>query len=92
MSREAMEEAGLSIRPSDLTLVHTMHRRAEEERLGFFFRAERWTGEPVNREPHKCDDLGWFPIDGWPEATIPYICEALRHVLAGEPYSDFGWS
>ena len=72
MAREAREEAGLILRPEDLTLVHTMHRRAEEERLGFFFRPERWAGEPVNREPHKCDDLSWFPVGDWPQTTIPY--------------------
>jgi 8-oxo-dGTP diphosphatase len=45
----------------------------------------------VNLEPHKCDHLDWFPLDAWPEETIPYIREALEHVLAGRPYSDFGW-
>jgi 8-oxo-dGTP diphosphatase len=91
MAREAREEAGLILRPEDLTLVHTMHRRAEEERLGFFFRPERWTGEPVNHEPHKCDDLSWFPVGDWPQTTIPYIRAALEHVLAGCAYSEFGW-
>jgi len=91
MAREAFEEAGIVIRPADLSLVHTMHRRAEEERLGFFFRAERWSGQPVNREPHKCDDLSWFPVGAWPEETIPYIRTALEHVLTGRPYSEFGW-
>ena len=91
MAREAAEEAGLVIDPADLVLAHTMHRRAEEERLGFFFRTERWQGRPVNREPHKCDHLDWFPLDAWPEQTIPYIGAAVTHVLAGRPYSDFGW-
>ena len=97
MAREAMEEAGLTIDPADLTLVHTMHRRGnkargDEERVGFFFRAERWVGRPENREPHKCDDLAWFPMDEWPNTTIPYIRTALEHVLAGRPYSDLGWT
>jgi len=91
MAREAFEEAGIVVRPADLTLVHTMHRMAEEERLGFFLRAERWSGRPVNREPHKCDDLSWFPIGEWPADTIPYIRTALEHALAGRPYSEFGW-
>lgn len=95
MCREALEEAGLTIAPADLALVHVMHRAGEQagdqERVGFFFRAARWSGEPRNGEPHKCDDLGWFPIDRWPVNTIPYIRTALEHVLAGRPYSDLGW-
>jgi 8-oxo-dGTP pyrophosphatase MutT (NUDIX family) len=92
MAREAMEEAGLSIAPDALELVHVMHRRSEEERMGFFFRARRWSGEPRNCEPHKCDDLAWFPMGEPPADTIPYVRLALDHVFAGRPYSEFGWS
>ncbi len=55
MAREASEEAGLKIHPSEMKLAHTMHRKAEEERLSLFFRPEKWSGEPINREPRKCD-------------------------------------
>lgn len=68
-----------------------MHRRAENERMGFFFRPSRWSGEPENREPDKCDDLAWFAWGDWPANTIPYIRAALEKVTAGEPYSAFGW-
>ena len=91
VAREAKEEAGLTIRRRDLTLVHTLHRRAEEERLGFFCRAARWSGEPSNLEPDKCDDLGWFAMNQPPKPTIPYIRAVLEHVAAGRPYSEFGW-
>ena len=91
MAREAREEAGLTIDPADLELVHTMHRLAEEERLGFFLRPRRWAGRPVNREPHKCDDLAWFRLGDWPATAIPYVRTAVEHALAGRPYSEFGW-
>lgn len=91
MAREALEEAGLVIAPVDLTLAHTMHRSGDEERVGFFFTCARWPGEPRNCEPHKCDDLSWFPVGDWPDETIPYIREALEHVLAGRSYGEFGW-
>jgi 8-oxo-dGTP pyrophosphatase MutT (NUDIX family) len=95
MAREAEEEAGLIIDPADLTLVHTMHRKAEtageDERLGFFFRPSKWIGRPDNREPQKCDDLAWFPIDRPPADTIPYIRTAIGHIRASRAYSSHGW-
>ena len=91
MAREADEEAGLHIDPNDLTLVHTMHRMSDEERLSLFFRAATWSGEPTNMEPHKCDDLSWFPIDARPQNTVPYVEAAIGHILNAVPYGEFGW-
>lgn len=91
MSREASEEAGLRIAPGDLRLVHVIHRLGTEERLSFFFSPVAWQGEPVNREPHKCSELAWFPRDRLPEPMVPYVRHALEQVQAGQVYSEFGW-
>ena len=42
--REAGEEVGVAIDPSDLTFVHVVHYRASgsEGRIGFFFLTEKW--------------------------------------------------
>ncbi|MEN3976263.1 NUDIX domain-containing protein [Emcibacter sp. SYSU 3D8] len=89
--REAREEAGMVLREQDLRLVHTVHRNVGEGRMGLFFRCRRWSGEPVNAEPHKCDDLSWFSYDRLPENVIPYIGQALTLARAGKAYSDVGW-
>lgn len=91
MAREAFEEAGLTIAPQDLALSHVMHRRSEAERVSFFFSAARWSGEPVNREPHKCSELAWYPVDALPVNMVPYVRHAIEQALAGETYSEFGW-
>lgn len=92
MSREASEEAGVVVDPSDLLLVHTMHRNSDEERLSLFFSTSKWSGTPINREPHKCDHLSWFPVDELPENTIPYVVAALQLIRKGSIYSEFGWA
>ena len=94
MVREAKEEAGIDIDPEDLELVHVMHRRKEDkndERIDFFFRCDKWSGEIKNMEPHKCDDLNWFKLKELPENTIEYIETTLNLISEKELYSEFGW-
>ncbi len=92
MAREAAEEAGLVVNVSDLTLVHTMHRLSDEERLSLFFALSSWEGEPRNMEPDKCDDLRFFPLSNRPENIVPYVDAAIEHIRNGVIYSEFGWN
>jgi 8-oxo-dGTP diphosphatase len=47
--REALEESGVLIEPADLAFSHVVHHRNPESlpRIGFFFTAVRWQGEPA---------------------------------------------
>ena len=96
--REAKEEIGLDIQAGDLGLVHIMHRCGTEgddwkdnERIDLFFSLAKWSSEPVNCEPNKCDALTWFPLHGLPENVIPYIRSAIEAFQAGEVYSEQAW-
>jgi 8-oxo-dGTP diphosphatase len=91
MCREALEEAGLVIKPEDLKFVHFMHRSLNDERADVFFTANKWKGEPKNMEPDKCDDLSWFRLDELPPNTIKYVSEVIEHLQKGIYYSEFGW-
>ncbi len=50
--RETREETGVLIDPADLAFSHVVHHRSPEgqARIGFFFTAVRWQGEPAKLE------------------------------------------
>ncbi len=91
MIREAWEEAGIEIDPSQLQVVGVMHRKAGDERIDFFLVATQWANEIINKEPHKCDELAWYPLDALPDATIPYIRTAIANYSQGRWFDSFGW-
>lgn len=92
MIREAKEECGIDIAEEDLTVSGVMHRLSNDERIDFFLTAENWGGTIVNAEPHKCDELGWFPWHALPPNTIPYVRFALEQVRqSGQVFSSYGW-
>ena len=94
MCREAMEEVGVTLKESDLALVHVMYRAAHDAtgtRVDFFFEVARWEGEPENREPEKCDEVAWYALGALPENTVGYLKSALHKWIEGEILSEWGW-
>lgn len=93
--REVEEEVGLKIRPEDLELAHVSHRKSpipiDHERLDLFFKVRHWKGEPVNAEPHKHEEIKWFPIDNLPENMVPEVRQAIIKFLSGELYGEVGF-
>lgn len=90
--REITEEIGIEIKPDDMTVVHVMHRKAtNDERIDFFMTASVYTGEITNGEPHKCDDLQFFPLDDLPENMVDYVKVAIENYQKGISYSEYGW-
>ncbi|MGH2616230.1 MAG: NUDIX domain-containing protein [Thermomicrobiales bacterium] len=92
MVREAAEEAGIQVAPSDLNFVHVMHRKETgetDERIDLFFAATNWRGEPANREPEKCSELRWSALDDLPANVVPYVRAALEHFQENRPYAEF---
>lgn len=91
IAREAREEIGVHIKPQDLHIVHTLHRKEHDERVDFFFVASDVEGEAINCEPEKCDHLEWFPLNNLPENTIGYIKRVIDSYLNNEKYAEIGW-
>lgn len=91
--REALEELGIS--DTDLRFEFAMQRTAGgepiDERIDFFFTARSWTGEPAIVEAHKCDGIGWFPLDALPSPMVPHEAYAIAHLGTAEKYLTFGF-
>jgi SAM-dependent methyltransferase len=89
MIREAREEIGIELAPDDLTAAVVMQHRSPggQARIGWFFVAEHGAGgEPVNREPAKCSELGWYRLDALPDDIVAYCRAALDAYRSGLPF------
>ena len=87
-AREVLEEVGVVIDPADLRPLTAMHRTGNngdpiDERVDFFFTAERWTGEPRVMETDKAASLQWFPFDALPDPVVPHEAEVLALLRTG---------
>lgn len=91
--RETNEEIGLQLRRTDVRMVTSVHYLNPEggARIGFFFHAAKWRGEPYNAEPHKCAAINWFPLDRLPDTTVPYSRAGVELFRCGEPFGLQGW-
>ncbi len=89
--REAAEELGIAIGPTNLCIVQAMHRKSSRERVDFFLRVTQWDGVIRNHEPDKCEALRWFPLQDLPKNTIPYIRRAIHNYVHNIPFDLFGW-
>jgi 8-oxo-dGTP diphosphatase len=92
--REASEEVGVDMEANDLQPAHFMYRPPHDEtgeRADYFFVTDTWTGEPRINEPHKCDELAWFPLKNLSDSVPEYVRVAINHWLNGVVYSEFGW-
>jgi mutator protein MutT len=92
-AREALEEIGITIDPADLAFAHLCHHADPDglARVGVFFSARRWTGEPVNAEPHKCSEIAWHDLDDLPDDTVTYVRAGLNAHDQGAAFTLDGW-
>lgn len=91
MIREASEEAGVGISPSDLEVVGVIHSMTDKEYVHFFLKASQWSGEVRNMEPNRCNDLSWHDFRDLPDNTVPYVRRAIENYRKGVWFDSFGW-
>jgi 8-oxo-dGTP diphosphatase len=94
-AREALEEVGLQVDPSNFRHVFTQHRYTDRSEFkqwaDVFFEASEWDGDPVNIETDKHSRIEWLPADNLPDNIMDYQRHALTQIAAGETYGEFGW-
>ncbi|WP_037908088.1 methyltransferase domain-containing protein [Actinacidiphila yeochonensis] len=90
MIREAREEIGIDLDPDRLEAVLVMQHRAPggTARVGWFFTARHDPGdpEPVNREPDRCSELRWCPLDALPDDMVAYCRAGIGAYRAGHRF------
>lgn len=94
MIRETKEEIGIDVEEENLKLVHVVYRAKHDEtgeRMDFFFTVEQWRGDIENREPEKCNDLKWFPLENLPHEMPPYVRTALENSMRGLLLTELDW-
>ena len=91
MVREAFEEAKIIVEKTDLIPATVIPRVSNVEYIDFFFVAEKWQGEPVIGEVHKCDDMRWFSLDELPDNLLPYIKMAINKYQNKTAFFESGW-
>ena len=89
--REAKEEAGIDIKPSDLKHVLTAHRKSDMLWVDVVFETTKWQGKPHNAEPHKHAELVWLDPKALPDNVVPPIRLYLDEIAAGRRYAEYGW-
>lgn len=94
-ARETYEEIGVIIEPSDFTLAHVLHVRANDKNtqdiIGFYFLAVSWQGTPSNKEPHRHKDAQWFNMNDLPEYITEHAILAIQSIITDKKYSENGW-
>lgn len=95
--REAFEEAGISLKSSELEVCHVMHRYEDlnlprlKVRVDVFLMARSWNNDVINKEPEKCGCLDWFNVDNLPENIMPFIRSVLDSMRMDKRYSEYGF-
>jgi len=72
-ARELSEEAGISVRPDDLRLIHINQFFLDNDYVNYIFDAAAFKGEPAVCEPDKCSAIGWFAPDALPEQCVTVV-------------------
>jgi 8-oxo-dGTP pyrophosphatase MutT (NUDIX family) len=88
--RESREEAGITLKPDNLQLVHILHKKkGKNSRVVLYFKSKNWKGEPSALERHKFKKVEWFSLDELPKNMSPTVRHVFERYKEGETYSEY---
>jgi len=90
MLRELKEETGVICDIESIIGAHAMHRVSDSNRtyVDYYFEISKYEGEPENKEPEKCDQVGWYDEENLPDNTLLHVKTALKHIKNKIPISE----
>jgi 8-oxo-dGTP diphosphatase len=91
--REVEEEIGVKLDPAQLKHLLTFQQFDERAdiRVGIYFEAANWQGEPFNAEPDKHTEIAWLDPFEKGNKIIPTTRYKLEQIRAGVKYVELGW-
>lgn len=92
--REAEEEIGVEIAPSDIDFVALVHKREKQIDLTYlnaYFVCDKFCGQPHICEADKCSQLAWFDIENLPDDLIYDRRKVIEECAKGNNFLQIGW-
>lgn len=65
--RELKEEVGITVADEDIKIINIMTTITTKHIVQIGVLIKKYSGTPTNMEPHKCDELGFFPKNNLPQ-------------------------
>lgn len=86
--RELMEECGIEVGELRFSSVANVTAYPPRHVVLLTFVAEWKSGEVANKEPEKCEELGWFDVDHLPEPMTDGMRKAIEAYRTEKPFFD----
>lgn len=88
--RECKEELGILLEPSDLTLIHVLHKKkGRENRITLYFTAQDYQGTLHAKETEKFRGVSWASMERLPLKASATVKHVISSILGGAHYSEF---
>lgn len=84
--RELKEEVGIIVTDDDIEVINIMTTITTKHIVQIGVLIKKYSGIPTNMEPHKCDELGFFPKNNLPEPLFVGNKANIELYLQGKIY------
>jgi 8-oxo-dGTP diphosphatase len=81
--REAKEEAGVTVQPEALQLIHTSISSIDRPYINLFYVADEWSGDPLVAEPDVASEGKFFKLGALPTDLSLGAALATRALVDG---------